>query len=91
MNRIYLVTIFILIVSLIFAIQNTATVAINFLIWHFYQSQALTVFLIFLAGFISGIFAELPAIWKKNQQLKAANKKLSEGFKSEPPATSTPV
>jgi len=87
MQRGYLVTIFLLIIALIFAIQNTSTMMINFLVWSFGGSQALISVLILLLGFISGWILGLSKVWKKNQQIRSLNKKIT-ALESNPPASS---
>jgi uncharacterized integral membrane protein len=90
MNRIYIIAIVLLVIALIFAIQNTAPVSLRFLFWSFNGSQALVTILIFVVGFIAGWSLELRKVWSRNQQLKTIQKKLSEMQKTMniPPADS---
>lgn len=76
MNRVYIVTIILLILALIFAIQNTATLSLNFLVWSFAGSQALIIVVILFTGFISGWLLGLSKVWRKNQQIKFLNRKI---------------
>jgi len=78
MNRTYLITIFLLVIALIFAIQNTATISIKFLMWSFDGSQALMLAIILFIGFLSGWLFGLNKVWKKNSEIKALNKKISD-------------
>ncbi|MBX7108198.1 MAG: LapA family protein [Chitinophagales bacterium] len=78
MNRIYIITIILLVVALIFAIQNIATVSLGFLFWHFEGSMSLVTILIFIVGFAAGWLLEARKVWMKNSQLNAVQKKLDE-------------
>ncbi|MFI5135107.1 MAG: lipopolysaccharide assembly protein LapA domain-containing protein [Chitinophagales bacterium] len=77
MQRTYLITIFLLLIALIFAIQNTTAISIKFLMWNFGGSQALIIAIILLLGFVSGWLVGLSKVWKKNSEIKALNKKIS--------------
>jgi uncharacterized integral membrane protein len=85
MNRIYIITILLLVIALIFAIQNTNTISIQFLMWTFAGSQALIIAIILFLGFFSGWLLGLSKVWKKNQHIKTLNKKITS-LGSEPPA-----
>ena len=91
MNRLYIVTIVLLVVALIFAIQNTSMIALHFLFWSFQGSQAFTTILIFTIGFVAGWMLEARKVWVKNGQLKTIQKKIDEMQKTigmmTPPAT----
>ena len=78
MNRIYIITIILLVIALIFAIQNTDAIILHFLFWSFNGSQAFMTILIFIVGFVAGWILELRKVWTKNQQLKTIQKKLDE-------------
>lgn len=78
MNRIYIITIILLVLALIFAIQNTATVALRFLFWQFEGSMAFVTILIFVIGFLAGWLLEARKVWVSNSQLKTIQKKLDE-------------
>lgn len=82
MNRIYLITIILLLLALIFAIQNTATVSLRMLFWKTETSIAFVTILIFTIGFAAGWLLEAGKVWKKNTQLKSIQKKLDEMQKS---------
>lgn len=78
MNRIYLITIVLLVIALIFAIQNTLIVSLRFLFWKFEGSLAFVTIIIFIVGFFAGWILEAGKVWKKNTQLKSIQKKLDE-------------
>ncbi|MBK9732436.1 MAG: LapA family protein [Chitinophagaceae bacterium] len=78
MNRIYIVTIILLVIALIFAIQNIATVSLHFLFWKFEGSMSLVTIVIFVVGFAGGWLLETRKVWIKNSQLKTVQKKLDE-------------
>lgn len=82
MNRIYLITMILLLLALIFAIQNTATVSLHMLFWKTETSIAFVTILIFTIGFAAGWLLEAGKVWKKNNQLKSIQKKLDEVQKS---------
>ncbi|MEO6169185.1 MAG: LapA family protein [Chitinophagales bacterium] len=82
MNRIYIVTIILLVIALIFAIQNIDTVSLGFLFWHFEGSMSLVTLLIFIIGFLAGWLLEARKVWIKTSQLKTVQKKLDELQKS---------
>lgn len=81
MNRYYILIIIILIIALIFAIQNTAAIELHFLFWTFNGSQALVIILIFALGFGAGWLMEARKLWIKKNELKAIRKKLAEAEK----------
>ena len=82
MNRIYLITVILLLLALIFAIQNTATVSLHMLFWKTESSIAYITMVIFSTGFAAGWLLEAGKVWKKNNQLKSIQKKLDEVQKS---------
>ena len=45
-----------LILVVLFTLQNTETVPISFLFWEFRISRALMIFLVFVIGVLAGIF-----------------------------------
>lgn len=89
MNRIYIIAIFLLVIALIFAIQNTDLTAIHFLFWNFQGSQALITIIVFITGFLSGWLIELRKVWMKNNQIKGVQKKLNELQKTVNPSSNT--
>lgn len=78
MNRIYIITIILLVAALIFAIQNTAATELHFLFWKFQGSQALMTILMFVVGFIAGWILEARKVWIRNSKIKTIQKKLDE-------------
>jgi len=46
-----------LILVVLFTLQNTETVPISFLFWEFHISRALMIFMVFVIGVLAGIFA----------------------------------
>ena len=46
-----------LILVVLFTLQNTETVPISFLFWEFRISRALMIFLVFVIGVLAGIFS----------------------------------
>jgi len=46
-----------LILVVLFTLQNTETVPISFLFWEFHISRALMIFMVFVIGVLVGLFA----------------------------------
>ena len=90
MNRIYIITIILLLLALIFAIQNTDTTALHFLFWRFEGSVAFMTILFFLTGFVAGWALEARKVWVKSSQIKSIQKKLDEMQKTVNPSSSSP-
>jgi uncharacterized integral membrane protein len=72
--------------ALIFALQNTQSVQISFLIWQNNSSLALILIIFFIVGLFTGILVMLPArirsalaMAKKNKELTDIETKLAEG------------
>ena len=45
-----------LVLAVVFTLQNTALTSVNFLFWKFSASTALMIFIVLLAGIVSGWF-----------------------------------
>ncbi len=91
MNRIYILTIILLLLALVFAIQNTSTVVLDFLFWEFRGSQAFITLLIFFVGFIAGWILPARKVWLKNSEIKSLRSKLDAIQKTVNPNTSKPT
>jgi uncharacterized integral membrane protein len=64
--KFFLILVLILAIALvIFALQNSAQVTLNFLNFHFQGSLALMFIVVFIAGFLAGTFALLPFMLKR--------------------------
>lgn len=50
---------------LIFVLQNSSVVIVNFLTFHFEGSLAVILMAVFVAGFLAGIFILLPFLLKR--------------------------
>ncbi len=61
-------------IAVIFALQNTQVVSINFLAWTFQGSIALEVIVTLIAGVLVGILAMLPASIRSQLQISGKNK-----------------
>ena len=86
MRSIYIVTIILLILALIFAFQNTTSISLKFIAWQFTGSQALIIIIIFFLGLCSGWFLGLSIVWRKNREIRLLKKQASDSLKT----TSTP-
>jgi len=64
------------ILAVIFALQNTALVAVTFLVWKFEQSLALVLLLAVAAGVLVGLLTLLPANLRQRFQLSGQRKKI---------------
>jgi uncharacterized integral membrane protein len=72
--RIFLLfALLIALIAVIFALQNTQVVSINFLMWTFQSSIALEMIVTLIAGVLVGILAMLPASIRNRLQI--SNKK----------------
>ena len=78
MNRIYLLTIILLVIALIFAFQNPNSINMKFLFWHLNGPLSLIIIVSFFIGFASGMCLLGYRLWRRNHEIKALNKKLSE-------------
>ncbi len=85
MQRAYLITIFLLILALIFTFQNTGNVAPKFLFWNFTGSLALITIVIFFVGFLGGWLLGLSIGWRKNREIRTLKKQVAELSKPIPP------
>ncbi len=74
MNRTYIAIIFILVLALIFAFQNTEPISIKFLAWHINGSQALIILSIFFLGYLGGWLLGMSSYWRKNRELRTFKK-----------------
>lgn len=88
MQRAYIITIFLLILALIFTFQNTASVSMKFLVWNFTGSVALNTIIIFFVGLTGGWLMGWSSVWNKNKQIRALKKQVAELSKSPPPPSS---
>lgn len=82
MRSIYIVTIILLILALIFAFQNTTSISLKFIAWQFTGSQALIIIIIFFLGLCSGWFLGLSIVWRKNREIRSLKKQVNESSKT---------
>ena len=78
MQRAYIITIFLLILALIFTFQNTGSIDLKFLSWNFKGSIALITIIIFFVGLIGGWFIGWSSVWKKNKEIRMLKKQIAE-------------
>jgi lipopolysaccharide assembly protein A len=67
--------------ALLFALQNTAVVALTFLGWQFESSLALLILIAFAAGIVVSLLVSIPSAVKdgfRMMSLKKENKKLAD-------------
>ncbi len=65
-------------VLVLFAVQNSIVISLNFVNWSFEGSLAFVLSLTFVAGVIAGVFLFLPAWWRKAMQGRAQRKRIHE-------------
>ncbi len=85
MKRTYIAIIFILVLALIFAFQNTDPISLKFLAWQINGSQALIILSIFFIGYLGGWLlgmVKLPKIKREVRDLKKQSA-MSQGTASE--------
>lgn len=78
MQAILIVTVCIIAVAVIFALQNAATVPVTFLFWSFSSSLALLLLGAFVLGIAAAILASLPSTIKRNRTIAGQRKALKE-------------
>lgn len=69
-----LIALLIALIAVIFALQNTQAVSINFLAWTFQSSIALEMIVTLIAGVLVGILAMLPASIRSQMQISSKKK-----------------
>jgi putative membrane protein len=69
-----LIALLIALIAVIFALQNTQVVSINFLAWTFQSSIALEMVVTLIAGVVVGILAMLPASIRSQLQISSKKK-----------------
>ena len=72
------ISLFIAILAVIFALQNTAQVTISFLIWRFQGSLALVLLLSLSVGALISFLASLPTLLKSQWIIRGHKRKLTE-------------
>lgn len=73
--------------ALLFALQNTAVVALSFLGWQFQSSLALLILIAFATGVIVSLLVSIPAAVRDSFRimgLKKENRRLSEQLSATP-------
>ncbi len=73
--------IFALIIALlavIFSVQNTEPVTINFLFWTFQGSLALILLITLVTGVVIGFLASSPSLLKRRSTISSQKKKIAE-------------
>lgn len=62
----------------IFALQNSEVIIVNFINWAFESSLALLLVVTFAAGMLAGLFSSIPAFWRKAKANRAQKKRIQE-------------
>lgn len=70
-NIAYLVvSMVILLLGIVFALQNADETKVTFLIWEFKSSRAIVLFITFFTGIIIGVFTSLANLMRKDRIIK---------------------
>jgi uncharacterized integral membrane protein len=72
------ISLFVAAIAVLFALQNTAVVEINFLFWNFEGSLALLLLIALALGALISFFASLPSILRRNNLIRNLQKKITE-------------
>jgi uncharacterized integral membrane protein len=78
-----IVLIIILVLALIFAVQNHDNISINFLAWSFQLSESIVIIVTLLFGFICGWLIILARVWKHKRTIKDLNRQLNDKFQNQ--------
>src|SRR5574340_658448 len=65
-------------VLVLFAVQNSALVTVNFLAFHFEGSLAFILVVVFASGVLTGILVAVPSLWRKSSALREQRKKIRQ-------------
>lgn len=66
------------VIAVLFALQNTAVVEINFLFWSFEGSLALVLLIALALGAIISFFASLPSVIRLNRTTRSQGKQIGD-------------
>ncbi|NEP02394.1 MAG: LapA family protein [Symploca sp. SIO2E9] len=64
--------------TIILALQNTATVAVNFAIWRLEASLAVFLLLTLVLGFLTSFLLSMPTVIQKNWKITNHKKRIAE-------------
>ena len=78
MNRYSFFIILLLVLSLVFAFQNTQAISIRFLAWSLDGSQALIIIITFFTGLVTGALLLANRLYVKNREVKRMRKEFLE-------------
>jgi len=62
----------------LFAVQNSALVTVNFLAFHFQGSLAFILVVVFASGVLTGILMSVPSFWRKSSALREQRRKIKQ-------------
>ena len=62
----------------LFAVQNSALVTVNFLAFHFQGSLAFILVVVFASGVLTGILMAVPSFWRKSSALREQRRKIKQ-------------
>jgi putative membrane protein len=73
-----ILAILILILAVIFALQNTVAVAVSFLFWQFHGSLALVLIVALAAGLVISFFAYLPSLLRNHMTGRKLHRQITD-------------
>ena len=76
MSILLVLALFIAIIAVIFALQNTAAVTVSFFFWQFHESLALVLLLTVILGVLIGILTILPGSIRSKLRISSQRKKV---------------
>lgn len=74
----FILSLLIAVLAVVFALQNTMTVPVAFLVWNTQGSLALILLIAFIAGLLVAFFASLPSQFRDKWRLRGHRKRLNE-------------
>lgn len=63
-------TVVLAVLSVVFAVQNSAVITVSFLAWEVDASLALVLMITLIAGVLIGYLAGLPSVWRKGSETR---------------------
>jgi uncharacterized integral membrane protein len=74
-----LITIIILaVVSVVFAVQNSAVITVSFLAWQVDASLALILMITLVVGILIGYLAGLPSVWRRSSETRQLRRQVED-------------
>ncbi|MEX0966930.1 MAG: LapA family protein [Bacteroidia bacterium] len=68
--------VFILLLGIVFALQNSQVTPIKFLLWEFQGSLALVLAIVFVGGVLLGLFSIINNVWRRDRMISRQKKEM---------------